>query len=290
MTKVEASQALAAGTQRKRRTPWRQYWPGLLAGGIFAVLVLASVGAPLLAPHDPLVMQLDRAFEGPSGTHLFGTDEYGRDLLSRVLYGTRVSVAIAAGVVVLASAIGVPLGLVAGYFGGTVDAVIMRLVDVILAFPAILLALALVAILGPGALNGMIAVVIVSIPAFARLVRASTMQQLDLEYVLAARSVGASDARIIVRAILPNCLAPVLVQSAINGGQAILIEAALSFLGMGVIPPTPSLGQMLNTGRLHMYRAAWYGLFPGLALTALVLSLNLLADTGQKLISRGKII
>jgi len=281
---------LAAGTQRKRRTPWRQYWPGLLAGGIFAVLVLASVGAPLLAPHDPLVMQLDRAFEGPSGTHLFGTDEYGRDLLSRVLYGTRVSVAIAAGVVVLASAIGVPLGLVAGYFGGTVDAVIMRLVDVILAFPAILLALALVAILGPGALNGMIAVVIVSIPAFARLVRASTMQQLDLEYVLAARSVGASDARIIVRAILPNCLAPVLVQSAINGGQAILIEAALSFLGMGVIPPTPSLGQMLNTGRLHMYRAAWYGLFPGLALTALVLSLNLLADTGQKLISRGKII
>jgi len=273
----------------RRSSVWRQNWSGLIAAAILGVVVVASLASPLIA-RDPLIMDLANPFEKPSLTNLFGTDEFGRDLLSRVLYGTRVSVAIAAVVVVVASAIGVPMGLLAGYFGGLTDSVIMRIVDVILSFPAILLALVLVAILGPGATNGMIAVVIVSIPAFARLVRASTVQQLGMEYVLAARAVGASDFRIMLRAILPNCLAPVLVQAVINAGQAILIEAALSFLGLGINPPTPSLGQMLNTGRLYMYRASWYGLFPGLALTILVLSLNMLANTGQKLISRGKIL
>jgi peptide/nickel transport system permease protein len=261
-----------------------------MPAGILAVLVFVSLAPGLVAPYDPLEMTLTQAFKPPSRAHLFGTDEFGRDLFSRIVYGTRVSVGIAAMVVMLASLIGVPLGLLAGYFGGVTDSLIMRLVDVILAFPAILLALSLITILGQGAMNGMIAVVVVSIPAFARLVRAGTLQQQAQEYVLAARAIGAGDSRIMLRTILPNCLSAVLVQAAIAAGVAVLLEAALSFLGLGVVPPAPSLGQMLNTGRLYMYRAPWYGIFPGIALTALVLSLNLLADTAQKLTSHGKIL
>lgn len=273
--------------KRKHWSFWRQSWPGLIGGLVLGMLILASVLAHLVSPADPLAMAPDQAFLAPSAAHPFGTDEFGRDLLSRVIYGTRTSVAIATGVVLIAGAIGIPLGLIAGYVGGVIDALIMRLVDVILAFPAILLAVGLVAVLGQGAINGMIAVIIVSIPAFARLVRASTLQHKDLEYVLAARAIGASDGRIMLRAILPNCLPPVLVQAAINAGQAVLLEAALSFLGLGVVPPAPSLGNMLNSARLVLYRAPWYGLFPGVALTLLVLSVNVLADSGQKLLSRG---
>jgi peptide/nickel transport system permease protein len=206
-----------------------------------------------------------------------------------VIFGTRISIGTAAVVVVLASGIGIPLGLMAGYFGGLVDSVIMRLIDTILAFPAILLAMALIAVLGQGATNSMVAVIIVSIPAFARLVRASALQQKQLEYVEAARVIGASDTRIMLRAILPSCLPPVLVQVAINASFAVLLEAGLSFLGLGVKPPTPSWGQMLNVGRIHLYRAPWYGLFPGMFLTVLVLSLNISADTMQRFMSRGRI-
>jgi peptide/nickel transport system permease protein len=260
-----------------------------MAGLILIAMGCMAIAAPLVAPHNPLVMSPPDAFEPPSLAHLFGTDEFGRDLLSRVIFGTRISVGTAAVVVVLASVIGIPLGLLAGYFGGTVDSVIMRLIDTILAFPAILLAMALIAVLGQGAANSMAAVIIVSIPAFARLVRASTLQQKQLEYVEAARVIGASDTRIMLRAILPSCLPPVLVQVAINASFAVLLEAALSFLGLGVRPPTPSWGQMLNVGRIHLYRAPWYGLFPGIFLTLLVLSLNLLADAVQKIMSRGQI-
>jgi ABC-type dipeptide/oligopeptide/nickel transport system permease subunit len=210
-------------------------------------------------------------------------------LLSRTIYGTRVSVGTALVVVIVASLIGAPLGLMAGYFGGAVDTVIMRLVDTILAFPAILLAMGLIAVLGAGATNGMIAVIIVSIPAFARLVRASTLQQKPLEYVEASRVIGASDARIMLRTLMPNCLAPLLVQVAINATWAVLLEAALSFLGLGVRPPTPSWGQMLNVSRNYLYNAPWYGLFPGVFLTVLVLSLNAFSDWLQKLLSRGRI-
>ena len=267
----------------------RRNWLGLLAASLLAVFVLVGAAAPLLTPYDPLVMSPKQAFAPPSWSHLFGTDEFGRDLLSRAVYGTRISVGTAAVVVVVAVAIGAPLGLMAGYFGGAVDTVIMRLVDTILAFPAILLAMGLIAVLGQGAVNGMIAVIIVSIPAFARLVRASTLQQKEMEYVEASRVIGASHLRIMLRTVLPNCLAPLLVQVAINATWAVLLEAALSFLGLGVQPPTPSWGQMLNVSRNYLYRAPWYGLFPGVFLTMLVLSLNTVSDWLQKIMSHGKI-
>ena len=267
----------------------RRNWLGLLATSVLALFALVGAAAPLLTPYDPLAMYPKQAFEPPSWSHLFGTDEFGRDLLSRAIYGTRVSVGTAVVVVVVAVVIGAPLGLMAGYFGGAVDMVIMRVVDTILAFPAILLAMGLIAMLGQGAINGMIAVTIVSVPAFARLVRASTLQQKGLEYVEASRVIGASHSRIMRRTILPNCLAPLLVQVAINATWAVLLEAALSFLGLGVQPPTPSWGQMLNVSRNYLYRAPWYGLFPGVFLTMLVLSLNTVSDWLQKIMSHGKI-
>jgi peptide/nickel transport system permease protein len=262
---------------------------GVISAIVLLTLVLVAVAAPLVAPYDPYVMTPTRSFEAPSAAHLFGTDEFGRDILSRVIFATRISVGTAVVVVVFASAVGVPMGLVAGYFGGTADTIIMRLIDTILAFPAILLAMGLIAVMGQSAINGMIAVIIVSIPAFARLVRASTLQQKELEYVEASRIVGSRDFRIMLRTILPNCLPPLLVQVAINATWAVLLEAGLSFLGLGVKPPTPSWGQMLNVSRNYLYRSPWYGLFPGVFLTVLVLSLNTLADTLQKILSRGRI-
>jgi peptide/nickel transport system permease protein len=288
-----ATQSLTQAGQRSARHDVRvrigRNWLGLAAASILVLLVLVAVASPLITPYDPLAMLPQQAFEAPSWSHVFGTDEFGRDILSRVLYGTRISVGTAAVVVVVAVAIGAPLGLMAGYFGGAVDTIIMRLVDTILAFPAILLAMGLIAVLGQGATNGMIAVIIVSIPAFARLVRASTLQQKGLEYVEASRVIGARHARIMLRAILPNCLAPLLVQVAINATWAVLLEASLSFLGLGVEPPTPSWGQMLNVSRNYLYRAPWYGLFPGAFLTILVLSLNTFSDWLQKIMSHGKI-
>lgn len=260
-----------------------------MAGIALTFMVFLAVAAPLAATHDPLAMAPARAFQGPSRDFLMGSDEFGRDLFSRIVYGTRISLGTAAVVVVMASLIGIPLGLLAGYFGGVVDALIMRLVDAILAFPAILLAMGLIAVLGQGWANSMIAVIIVSIPAFARLVRATTLQQHNLEYVLAARAMGATDLRIMLRTILPNCIPSLLPQIAINASFAVLLEASLSFLGLGPKPPTPSWGQMLNGARLYLYRAPWYGLFPGVFLTLLVLSLNILADGAQRFLSRGKI-
>jgi len=247
-------------------------------------LALLAVAAPLLTRYDPLAMAPTRALEAPSGTHWFGTDQFGRDLLSRVVYGARVSVGSAAIVVLVAGVAGVSLGLTAGYYGGLVDACVMRLVDTIMAFPALLLAMGLIAILGQSATNAIIAVIIVSIPAFARLVRATTLQQKELDYVEASRSIGATDVRV-MRAIFPNCLPPLLVQIAINASWAVLTEAALSFLGLGTRPPTPSWGQMLSDSRNYLYRAPWYGVFPGAFLTMLVLSLNTFADTLQHSLS-----
>jgi peptide/nickel transport system permease protein len=287
---VYAADRATAGTVRGRRAAWRRIpWPAQIATVALIALTLMALGAPLISPYDPLAMAPSRAFEPPSVSHWFGTDEFGRDLLSRVVYGARVSVGSAIIVVAVAGAIGVSLGLLAGYFGGMIDVLFMRVVDTILAFPAMLLAMGLVAILGQSATNAIVAVIIVSIPAFARLVRATTLQQKELEYVEAARVLGASDIRIMLRSILPNCLPSLLVQVAINGTWAVLIEAALSFLGLGTKPPTPSWGQMLNSGRTFLYRAPWYGVFPGVFLTMLVLSFNTLADTTQQILSRGRI-
>jgi ABC-type dipeptide/oligopeptide/nickel transport system permease subunit len=261
----------------------------LAALALLLLILLAIVAAApsLFGVADPLRTTPREAFASPSRAHFFGTDDLGRDLFSRTIYGARVSLGTAFIVVALSAALGIPIGLVSGYFEGKVDSIFMRLIDVLLAFPAILLAMGLIAVLGQGWFNGAVAVTIVSIPAFARLTRASVLTQKQLEYVLASRTIGASSSRIMVRTILPNCLGPLIVQAAFVATWAILLEAALSFLGLGVKPPTPSWGQMLSEGKTFLYRAWWYGFFPGLALTLVVLSLNSLGETAQRVTTKG---
>lgn len=290
--RIAAGEAPASGLQGEgARRRWlrsaRRNWPAtaamLFLVGFGLVALLAS---PLGVP-DPLAAEPSDAFKGPSRQYLFGTDDLGRDLFGRTVYGARVSLGTALAVVVCAAAIGIPLGLVAGYREGMVDALTGRLIDLVLAFPAILLAMGLIAVLGQGWLNGAVAVTIVSIPAFARLTRASVLAEKGKEYVIAARTIGASQGRIMVRAILPNCLGPLIVQAVFVATSAILLEAALSFLGLGVKPPTPSWGQMLSAGKTYLYRAWWYGFFPGLALSLVVLALNTLGETAQRLVAGG---
>jgi peptide/nickel transport system permease protein len=253
------------------------------------LLALATVAllAPWIAPQDPLAQDRAEQFRAPSWAHPFGTDEFGRDLLSRVLHGARISLATGALAVLLAAGVGIPMGLLAGFCGAWVDALAMRLLDVLLAVPAILLAMVIVAVLGPGSINAMIAVGIVSVPAFARLARASTLALREREFVVATRALGVGPAYLLFRTILLNALTPLLVQAAVTGAVAMLLEAALSFLGLGTQPPAPSWGSMLNAGRSFLHQAPWYGLFPGVLITASVLSLNALADTLQAVVDRG---
>jgi len=251
---------------------------GLFGLLVLLVMITVAVAAPLLAPYDPLVISKGDQFLAPSWQHWFGTDEFGRDIFSRTLYAGRISLLAGAFAVVAAASIGVPLGLVSGYLGKLVDTVIMRTMDSMLAFPALLLALAIVAVLGPGSINAMIAVAIVSIPSFARLARATMLTQKEMDYVDAARCIGSTNFRIIFKTILPDSLAPILVQITLAIAFAILVEAALSFLGLGTQPPDASWGAMLFSGRGHLRRAWWYGFFPGLFITVLVLGLNLLAE------------
>lgn len=245
---------------------------------IVAVITASAILAPFLATYDPLEMHKGEQFLPPSAQYLFGSDEFGRDIFSRTLYAGRISLLAGMVAVLISALIGVPLGLVGGYAGGLTDTVIMRVMDSILAFPAVLLAIAIVAVLGPSSINAMIAVAIVSIPNFARIARAAMLTQKEREYVEAARAIGASDGRIVFRTILPNALAPILVQITMAIAFAILIEAALSFLGLGTQPPDASWGAMLYSGRSHLRRAWWYGFFPGLFITLLVLGLNNLAE------------
>jgi dipeptide transport system permease protein len=275
----------------KPRADWvgrvRRNWPATLSLLFLLFIALLAAFPTLFRVPDPLATTPRDAFLPPSSTYLFGTDDLGRDLFSRTIYGARFSLGTAIVVVIAAAGIGVPAGLVAGYREGIADTVMMRVVDIVLAFPAILLAMGLIAVIGAGWVNGALAVTIVSIPAFARLTRASVLQEKQKEYVMAARTAGAGTPRILFRTILPNCLGPLLVQAAFVATWAILLEAALSFLGLGVKPPDPSWGQMLSAGKTNLYRAWWYGFFPGLALTLVVLSLNTLGDTLQRTVSRG---
>jgi peptide/nickel transport system permease protein len=288
-TASETRPVLAGDAPRRRS--WgpvlRRNWPATLALIWILGLGLIALVPSLAAPRDPLATNPRDAFEEPSSQFLLGTDELGRDLLSRIVYGTRVSLGPALAVVVAAALAGVPIGLVAGYTRGWVESLLMRIIDVLLAFPAILLAMGLVAVLGQGTANAAIAVAVVSVPGFARLARASTLAQKPLDYVVAARAMGARHGRILLRTILPNCLGPLVVQAALVASAAILLEAALSFLGLGVKPPTPSWGQMLSAGKDYLYRAPWYGLYPGVALTLVVLALNQLGDTAQQIVDRG---
>ena len=243
-----------------------------------ALLFLLAIFAPFVAPYDPLEQDGRAELVGPSAAHPFGTDELGRDLLSRVIFGSRTSLLVGVLAVTLGSLIGVTTGLAAGYVGGWLDTAIMRLWDVLLAFPAILIGIAIAAMLGPGATNAAIALAVGSIPQFSRITRASVLGEKQRDYVQAARAIGVRDIAIAVRHILPNTVSPFLVQLSLAMGYAILLEAGLSFLGLGTQPPDPSWGGMLNASRTYLRDAPYYAIFPGIALSILLLGLNFLAD------------
>ena len=251
---------------------------------VFVGLVILAIFAPLFAPHLPNQQYRDYLLQPPywqEGGRLeffLGTDAVGRDLLSRLIYGSRFSLFIGCVVVAIAVTGGVLIGMIAGYFQGWVDTVIMRIMDIILAFPSLLLALVLVAILGPGLTNAMIAIAIVLQPHFVRLTRASVMSEKNREYVISARVAGASPFYLMSRTILPNCLGPVIVQATLSFSNAILDAAALGFLGMGAQPPTPEWGTMLAEAREFILRAWWVVTFPGLAILITVLAINLMGD------------
>ncbi len=251
---------------------------------VFAVLVVVAVLAPLIAPHAPNAQYRDAVLvppfweEGGRAAYLLGTDAVGRDILTRLLYGARFSLFIGVIVTTLALVGGIAVGVVAGFFRGWVDTVIMRVMDIILAFPSLLLALVLVAVLGPGLMNAMIAIALVLQPHFVRLTRAAVMAEKGREYVTAAQVAGASSLRLMFRTILPNCLAPLIVQATLSFSNAILDAAALGFLGMGAQPPTPEWGTMLAEAREFILRAWWVVTFPGLAILITVLAINLMGD------------
>jgi peptide/nickel transport system permease protein len=264
---------------------WRTAWRSLRRNpvGMFGLVgFLTLVGlvllAPVLAPADPTAMDFEHLLEGPSRSHPFGTDDLGRDLLSRVLYGGRESLSVALLAVAVAGIGGVVFGLISGYYGGTVDNTIMRLVDILLAFPAILLALSIVAALGPSLGTVLIALGFASIPAVIRFVRGTVLATRNNEYVLAARVLGAGDAYIMFTQILPNIFAPLIVYSTLGLASAILATAGLSYIGLGAQPPSPEWGAMLNAGRTYLRDAWWMSVFPGLAIFFAVLCINLLGD------------
>ena len=245
---------------------------------IIAIFTLSAILADVLAPYDPSAVDLGQRFLQPGAAHWFGTDNLGRDILSRVIAGSRISFQVGVLTVALSMLIGVPAGLIAGYVRGPVDSVIMRLVDVFLAFPVIILAIAIVAVRGPGLINVMLALVFVYWTTYARVMRGVTLVLREEDYVLAARSVGVSSLRIMFRHILPNALSPILVIASLGLGNAILSEAALSFLGLGIQPPLASWGSMLNFGMQFLRDEPHISIFPGMAIFITVLGFNLLGD------------
>ncbi|HXZ12336.1 MAG TPA: ABC transporter permease [Candidatus Sulfotelmatobacter sp.] len=257
----------------------RQSGPGRWGLALTILLVTLALAAPWLAPADPTAQNLPARLASPSAAHWMGTDELGRDILSRVLFGARVSMLVSVSVVLGAGLIGLTIGSLAGYFGGWLDRLVnVVLINAFLSFPGILLAIAFAAFLGPGLGKVILALVITGWAGYARLARAQVLQAKEMEYVLAARSLGASDARILVHHLLPNILQPVLVQATIAMAGAILAESTLSFLGVGVLAPMPSWGAMLNDARGHLFDAPHLVVFPALAVMAAVLAFNLLGD------------
>jgi len=249
------------------------------AGGVVvALIVLAAIFGPLISPVDPATQDLPLRLQGPEWGHPFGYDELGRDVLSRVLLGARVSLAVGLVVVSVSAIVGLIVGAVAGYLGGAVDDVVSRLMDVLMAFPGILLAIAIVAVLGPGVVNAVMALVAVGWVGYARLVRGIVLRVREFEYVAAARAAGARLPRLLIQHIVPNTLPAVVVQATLGMAAAILAEASLSFLGLGVQPPVPSWGTMLDAGRAHLLDAPHLTLFPGFMLASLVLGFNFLGD------------
>jgi peptide/nickel transport system permease protein len=269
----DRGERLRRGVRRLRRN--RFAFVGLI---VLILAMIVAVAAPLFAPHDPRAISVRSALKGVSFDHPMGTDNLGRDVFSRVVYGVRMSLLIAFCSIAVSALVGVVLGLLSGYFGGWVDEVTMRAMDVIYAFPDLLLALALVATFGTGMTGLLIAIAIGRIPGFARVTRAAVLSLRENEYVEAARTIGLRDWQIIAYHIFPNGLAPIIVMVSIGLALAILVEASLSFLGLGIQPPTPSLGGLLKDALGFMDRAPWMAIFPGLTIAVIVFALNLLGD------------
>jgi peptide/nickel transport system permease protein len=252
--------------------------PRVMVCAVFLILMaVVAIGAPLIAPHDPTA-QLAKPLLQPNGTYLLGTDDFGRDVLSRLIYAGRISLGVAAGSVVIATFLGVWLGLVAGYYRGWVETIIMRAMDVLLSFPTIILAIAIVSALGPSIRNIIIVIAVVYIPRFVRIVFGTTLSVREAEYIQAARVIGARDPYIIRTAVLPNVLAPILVQISLSLGFAILVEAGLSFLGLGAQPPTPSWGNMVSAARDFMETNTVLLIAPAVAVGLTIMALNTLGD------------
>ncbi len=281
----------AVSSAALRRQMLKEFWfyfsenRGAVIGlFVFIALILIAIFAPLIAPHSPFQQYRDAVLlppawvEGGNSNYLLGTDPVGRDMLSRLIYGSQYSLFIGVFVTTLSLSSGILIGVIAGYYRGWVDTAIMRLMDIILAFPSLLLALVLVAILGPGLTNGMIAIALVLQPHFVRLTRAAVMAEKTRDYVTAARLAGAGPLRLMFKTILPNCTAPLIVQATLSFSNAILDAAALGFLGMGAQPPAPEWGTMLAEAREFILRAWWVVTFPGLAILITVLAINLMGD------------
>ncbi len=273
--------ALQAGAGRAQWRTFRRILDVRLAGAglaILAIVLLCALLAPLLSPYDPNEQDYLALAESPSTQHLLGTDDLGRDVLSRIIYGSRVSLEVGMIAAGIALGIGVTLGLLAGFTGGTTDNVIMRFVDAVQAFPSLILALAITAALGPGVGNAMIAIGFVSMTTIARLTRGQTLSEREREYVAAARVIGVPPRRIMARHIWPNITAPIIVQATLLIATAIVTEASLSFLGVGVVPPTASWGAMLRSGSLYLETAPWLAFAPGIAIFITVLAFNFVGD------------
>lgn len=277
--------ALIIARKKIRREKWKSFFwtigqnKAAMVGGLIIILYISlTFLAPILAPYDPYEINLQDKLQSPSMSHWMGTDDKGRDILSRILYGSRLSLGVGFSSVFFGAFFGIILGLIAGYYGKWLDTIISRCLDVMLAFPGILLALAIISALGPSLINVTIAVGVFSIPLFARIVRGSTMEVKKLEYIDAIRTLGANDLIIIFRHILPNILSPIIVQGSLRLATAILSAAGLSFLGLGAQPPSPEWGAMLSSGRDFIFSAPYMAIFPGLMISVLVLGFNLFGD------------
>jgi len=281
---------LESGTEEKRsrNSEWRRAVRGLrksplavLGSVIIGILIAMAIFAPFLAPYSPTKMRLSERLSPPSSRHIFGTDDVGRDILSRVIYGSRISLRICTVVVGLTIGIGTILGVTAGYLGGWVDELIMRISDVFLAFPALILAMAIAAALGPSLDNVILAMVVIWWPRYARVARGQVLVLREIDYMVAAKALGVSGCRTFIHHILPNCISPIIIQATLDLGEVLLTAATLSFIGFGAQPPTPEWGAMISLGRNYLRDNWWYATFPGLAILVTVMGFNLLGDAAR---------
>ncbi|WP_297992157.1 nickel transporter permease [Anoxybacillus sp.] len=285
MAELARNEANIVQQEEQAISLWKEGWirfrknkMALVGSGIVLFFILLAVFAPFIAPYDMNDQQLSMRLQAPSKEHIFGTDDFGRDIFSRVVYGARISLWVGFFSVLGSVVVGSLLGIIAGYYGRWIDAVISRIFDIMLAFPSILLAIGIVAVLGPSLKNALIAIAVINIPNFGRLIRSRVLSIKQEEYITAAKAIGMSDARILFHHILPNSMAPIIVQGTLAIATAIIEAAALGFLGLGAQPPNPEWGKMLADSKAYLTQAPWTMIFPGLAIMLTVLGFNLMGD------------